>query len=182
MNTVRTYSEPIDRKNRLSELGVTEEQLQHSIQAARAARANCTKNHPPQYPGFSAWAEGIRTLRDELMPQKWRRETDNGLPLVVREDGNVAITYSSGDEWTGSLESEPCTRSPKGPRTAVACAGNEMQYTLALFSDMNLTSIAAETISRRTVWVLLVYMDEKANEIRSELSTPTNMNTEGRID
>jgi len=177
---IKSYSGPIDLASRLAELGLEEEILLQAVQRGQAAWANCTANHPPLYRGISAWAETVSALRELLLPKGWKRSEQGNLPLTVDEAGKLAITVSTGDEQTGLSEGSPCTKSSKGPRTAIAVEVNALQ--LQLFGDIRLRPEDLESINGQMTWILLFHRDLAASELRCELSRPVNMNVDGQVD
>ncbi len=61
----------------------------------------------------------------------------------------------------------PSTRIERGPLTGQAVTGNRHQIA---FEDTD--GHFAETLAQMTIWLLLAYYDEPAEEIRLELSLP----------
>lgn len=150
----------------MAELGLDEESVIEAVQAGFSAFASCTDNHPPSAPGYFGWAETVRTLRDRLTPKGWRRLNEANLPLVVREELNLAIAVSTGDKATGRKDWSPCTSSVKGPMTAAALRGNqgelftedtqglviEMERQRRLFSPAEMTNGAAREDFKVSKW------------------------------
>ncbi len=112
-----------------------------------------------------------------MLPRGWKRVDEGNLPLTVNKAGTVAITVSTGDEDTGRVDGNPCTKSSKGPRTADAVADNNLRYTL--FGDIRKVS---SKVAGRLTYILLFHRDVEAREIRSELSSPVKINEDGRVD
>src|ERR1700726_874565 len=107
----KVYSNPIERPSRLAELGLKEETVIEAVRRGQAAWASCTPNHPRLYPGVSAWAETVRTLRELLWPNGWTRSDNQNLPMTIDKARKISITVSTGDEDTGREDGSPCTRS-----------------------------------------------------------------------
>lgn len=172
------HSEPLQVADRLRLLGVEEEHLKTAVAAGFAAWASCTPHHPPAAPGLSAWFETVAVLRDQLAPEGFESFNDQNLPLTIHPETRVAIAVSSGDEATGRREANPSTKSDKGPRTIHAVAVNRDQ--LSLFDDdaLPMPDIAEE---KHETWVLLVYRDELARVVRSELSRPIGLASDNRV-
>jgi hypothetical protein len=168
--------EPWDVTHRLAELGLEESSLIQAGQAGFSALASCTENHPPGSPGYFAWAETVRTLRDLLAPS-WTRKTDNNLSLTVNENQTMAILVATGDSDTGVKEGHPRTSAPKGSRTKGRVQANRyMEY---LFPEM--AADAASKVGPPT-WILLIRCDAKSQNFRSELSRPIDMTEDGYVD
>lgn len=175
-------TEPGDRNSRLSELKLDEETITEAVQAGFMQWAACTANHPPSFPGFSAWSETVKTFRDLLLPRGWLRSNEANLPFTTNAEGTLAIAVATGDEATGEEDFTPCTRSRKGPRTRKAVAVNNRQLTLfpVEVTPEDLAQLQGE--GRRMTWLLLFYRDEIQREVRFELSRPTKINKDGKVD
>ena len=171
-----------EARNRLHDLGLTEESLCRAAQRGNLASANLTPNHPQQFPGIARWAETVAALREELIPDGWQPSDEGNLPFTVNSDGTVAISVATGDEATGQPNGSPCTRSSKGPHTARAVAVNHHQY--ELFGEIQLcpADVAKLQDQKRMTWILLIHFDFMASELRCELSRPLNINLEGIVD
>src|SRR5688500_570272 len=99
--SVVVRQEPGDVRHRLAELGLEEESLKDAVRRGQLAFLSCTPNHPPQFPGISAWAETVCALREYVTPLGWRRSNDNNYALSVDPGGQVAIAVATGDDGTG---------------------------------------------------------------------------------
>ena len=175
----KIYIQPHDRHRRLAELRLEEEWLMDAIQMGQLQRKNCTPHHPIPYAGHSAWAETIKTLRDNMIPRDWKKDDPRGLPLVISPDGKLAIAVATGDEATGIEEFDPCTKSPKGPQTKSAVSNNQ----LSLFPEEEFArEIKNRTRRGQVTWLLLIHSDEQKRELRAELSLPIGMNEKGIVD
>ncbi len=163
---------------RLAELGLDEAPLQDIVRKGYVAFASCTPNDPPLYPGFSAWAAMVRGLREYLLPS-WQRSDENNYSLVINPSGAVAIAVATGDDATGRADAVPATKSSKGPSTAEAVTSNQMQLELP-YVFPPVAARAQDGEEPRMTWILLVH--RAAGEVRCELSLPTSMGTDGRVD
>ena len=172
------YVESWDVNRRLAELGIKEEDLLQAAERGFTAWASCTANHPPAIPGLFAWGETICALRERLIPLGWERQDEQNWPLVVNRDGNIALSVATGNEDTGRKDKDPVTASAKGPRTISAIVVNQ---NLPLFPEM-LPSAESLKAKGRATWLLLVYRDTDAREMRCELSRPIGMDSEDRVD
>jgi hypothetical protein len=99
-------------------------------------------------------------------------------PVVVNSGGTVAISAATGNENTGNKDEDPLTSSSKGPRTADAILANRRQL---VFPEI-LEPIQSLKMPGRETWLLLIYRDITARRLRSELSRPISMDTDGRVD
>jgi len=181
MNTA-VHSQATERNARLAELGLEEAILRQAAEQGLAQWATCTENHPPSYPGYSAWAETVRILRDLLAPSGWVRSNEGNLPFTVNAAQTVALSVATGDEATGLQDETPCTKSSKGPRTAGAVAVNARQLTLfpVEVRPEDLANLRGD--GRRMTWLLLFHRDEARRQVRFELSRPTSMSENERVD
>jgi hypothetical protein len=176
----KVYSEIWDVNRRLAELDLEEGNLIRPVQRGLAAWASCTANHPPIAAGVWAWAETVCALREELVPDRWERSNEANLPLTINPGKALAICVNTGDEDTGLKVGAPCTGSSKGPRTRKAVLENLGQS--VMFVDEVLPDPATLNKGGRVVWILLIYRDRKAREVRCELSRPISINSQGYVD
>jgi hypothetical protein len=106
---------------------------------------------------------------------------DRNLPLTVNRATELAITASSGDEFTGIEDAAPRTRNPKGVTTRQKVNANAAQ--LGLFSDMTDSAEEfLEEVKKWNTWLLLSYRDHAARVVRCELSRPVGIGVDGRVD
>lgn len=175
-----TYSNIIDVDNRLAELGLEEPRIAEVVRRGYVAFASCTPNDPPLFPGFSAWASMVRGLREYLLPE-WDRSDENNYSLVINQAGTIAIAVATGDEGTGRSEATPTTKSSKGPSTVEAVTTNQLQLDLPfVFPPVEAPTRPAAAGKQRMTWILLVHRAQ--GEVRCELSLPSSMGIDGRVD
>jgi hypothetical protein len=182
MDPIREWFEPWDVNRRLRELSdaLTTDVLIEAVTRAQAAWAACTRHHPRSFAGIASWAEGIRTLRDQLTPFNWSSEDDRGQPRAVDPEGILAITVLSGDEITGKVgQGQPRTKTGHGPATIEFVDTNA--YLWPQWESEARASLERERILEKNTWVLLMYRDTKLGQVRCELSHPTGMDGENRI-
>lgn len=180
MSDSTIFFEPWDVNNRLASMGLEQRLLLDSGLAGFSAMASCTENNPVGSPGYYAWSETTRSLRERLIPLSWRRSNDYGLSLVVSDSRKLAISVSSGDEDTGKPDGEPRTKYAKGPRTVIAVQNNKyMDY---LLPEMALPPSSAVAIKGRATWIYLIRYDTDNQIFVSELSRPIAITDDGLID
>ena len=172
------FFEPWDVRRRLAELGLDEGILQRAIERNWVAFASCTTNHPPAIPGIWAWGETICSLGEQLILRGWQRVNESMWPLIVSRAGTVALSAATGNENTGNRDEDPLTSSTKGPRTADAILANRRQM---VFPEI-LESIPSLRAQGRVTWLLLIFRDISARQVRAELSRPISMDAEGHVD
>jgi len=176
------YAEPYEVDNKLAELGLTRESLRKVVGFGFLAWTNCSENHPPLFAPIAAWAETVRALREYTITLGWKRCDANNYSRVIDPTGRIAIAVATGDEVTGCQcpERAPSTKTPKGPNTAEAVALNQFQFDLFPTLMPNRSSTA--TFMGRgdlATWILLIYRAH--NEIRSELSLPSSIGNDDRV-
>lgn len=173
---MQTHFEHRDVESRLEQLGLQEEKLAEIVKRGYLAFTHCTPNDPPLFPGFRAWATMVRGLREYLLPEGWERCDENNYSLVINPAGNIAIAVATGDDATGRKGVQPTTKSSKGPSTADAVSSNQLQ----LDFDFPMVEVSASPEEKRMTWILLVHRAH--TEVRCELSLPTSMGSDGRVD
>lgn len=165
--------------SRLTQLGLEESQLTEVVKRGYLMFVSRTPNDPPLYPGFSAWAMMVRALREYLLAEGWERSDENNYSLVINPVGTVAIAVATGDDATGYADAQPATKSSKGPRTAGAVTSNQLQLDL-VFPPVEVAELPPVSDEQRMTWILLVHRAQ--GEVRFELSLPTSMGPDGRVD
>jgi hypothetical protein len=163
------YSATDDIVDHLAELGLSVDMVHRVIARAEVDTRSVTPNHPVNAEGWFRWANSVRYLRDELVPEGWAKARSLNFELVVQSGGMVAIAVTAGDEATGCPDVPPRTGNPKGAMTVAAVVANIGPQTLFEVDEF-----------RRQTWFLLYHRDEA--EIRIELSLPDNVSRTGYID
>ena len=165
----------IDVTNALAELGVPYDVLEEAVLAGEHSRHECTWADPPNTPGFIAWAKTLRRLKERLVREGW---TGNDY-AVLRPDGRLAISVTTGDEATGNLDRTPKTKYPKGASTEVAIRRNRKQLNLfdpgsnrEILEDLRLDEVQTWMLVRRRV----------NDTVCWELSLPSDLGEDGRVE
>jgi len=164
-----------ERDNRLAELGLESKHLTAAVIAGETARDNCSLLHPKMFGGYSAFAERVKVLRENLIPQGWRSETINGLELVTNDKLAISLAVCTGAITTG-LESEPLlSKYPKGLATKKAVSQNQLSF------DEKILTLheTAKSVEEFTTWYLMVHREEDV--VRYELCLPIGFDDENRI-
>lgn len=176
----RVLIEPWDVNRRLADLGVTSEILIKAVEASQAARAACTENDAPTFPGLTAWNAAVRSMREDLVLEGWRRFNDANQPLVVRPDNALALTCTSAD-WNTGREGivDPKTNCCKGPRTLEKVELNGWLF--AELAQDEAAKVEAGNLRRANTWMLLIHHDKVLGQVRSELSRPVEADPNGII-
>jgi hypothetical protein len=167
--------------SRLANLGLEAEPLREVVRRSFHAYISCSPNHPPLVRGIWAWGEAVRALREYTLPKGLRRSDESNYSVVIDDERRIAIAVATGDVATGIPELSPTTRAVKGILTLLAVVANQAQ--LSLFSEADLSPVTRNTGEEQresvVTWLLLIY--RAGNEVRCELSLPSSMGTDGRI-
>ena len=174
--TTRVYVRPADVTTRLNALALTREALSEAVRFGASHAAECTGHDPSSLAGTLLWGKTTRWLRDQLIPLGWNARSQRNLPVTVHPSGKWAITVVSGDEGTGIPRLTPATRYDRGPATRQVVSRN--QLTFSAWSDGWAEQVAALAVQ---TWFLLHYRDEDADEVRVELSLPSEMTQDGSV-
>jgi hypothetical protein len=174
-------AEADDVQGRLGQMGLDEKALADVVRRGYIAFISCTANDPPLYPGFTAWAQMVRGLREYLLPKQWERSDENNYSLVINPIGTIAIAVATGDAATGRRDATPTTKSTRGTCTLEAVTVNQAQLNLPFeFPPLPVSMRLADANDKRLTWILLVHRD--THEVRCELSLPLSMGNDNRID
>jgi hypothetical protein len=169
-----------DTQSRLAALGLKEATLHDALRYAYSESERCSGNDVNSAAGYAKWGKPLRFLRDHLLPEGWMRGGQPQLESLVSPDGKFRITSSTGNFATGDLTKMVATAGLKG-RLALEAIGDNGQTQFDIFGE------SAEVMPPVITYYYLHYLDEKKEEIRSELSIPTHMTIrpkakKGRID
>jgi hypothetical protein len=178
--TVAVRQEAGDVRSRLYELGLEEEPLKEAVGRGQLAFLNCTPNHPPPFPGMSAWAETVSALREYVIPLGWYRSNDNNYALSINPTGEMAIAVATGDDGTGRADATPSTNARKGPSTLEAITVNQLQFSFMNERPAPAREATSGQNNHRATWILLIRRASK--EVRCELSLPISIGEDGHID
>lgn len=143
---------------------------------------SATELQPKGSGGTLAWINGTAALRSQLLPLQWTIADINNQPRVVSPDGKHAITVMCGDAHTGNWNRAPSTRNTRGSQTVRSVNINARQFDMFADHLRNIPSIAPRSGEEQTLWILLYYVDMENDEVHYELSRPTNMGENGKVD
>lgn len=174
MRTIPSSALPEDDGDRrLVELGMTARALRECARIGYGFAAACTAHDPRSLPGTLAWGKGTGHLRDEMVLEGWKADSTQNLETVVHPTGSHAVALASGTSTTGMRDTiPPRTRTPKGPATSRVVERNA-QLSFAGRHPAFGEELIAE--GARETWLLLHHYDADAEEIRLELSLPSEM-------
>ena len=172
------HSKEVMVRRRLDELfdGLTPDLLRESVLEGAEYIFACTDNDAKQAPGYIGWDKITRAVRERLIPLGWCRSDEHNQARTTSPDGSVTIVIAAGNDLTGiEGDSQPTTRSPKGPVTASAVEVNQRSFAEVMDDPAFIKPPTPET------WILLYYVDEDAEEIRVELSFPEQIASNGFV-
>lgn len=166
---------PIDVGNRLEELGWTREELLEVADAMVRARRSCTDNDPSSAPGWMAWKEGTRRLREIGRSKGLQKAEFDQIPCVVDEKRKLRFSVTNTDDGTAIEDRTPQNRSKKGPGTEHAANDNQGSLFDYLDKPEKIVPLSrAKPMPGIIVsWFLLTYCE--GDEIRAELSCPISV-------
>lgn len=158
---------PFEVINALHDLGLTEQIIIDAVLDGESERDFCSHHHPKTMPGFVAWGNTIRSLRDELVVLGWAAREDRNYPTVVNPEGTIAIAVATGDDGTGRAGLFPNVKSSKGSVTKNVVLVNQVSLFEALPDFHN------SPLSSRMTWLLL--RQREGDRLYFELSLPARM-------
>ena len=169
---------PIEVANRLHQLGWRREQLLEIVGAMVAARNSCTENDPSSAPGWMAWKEGTRRLREIARPMGLEKDETGQIPSVIDLRRGLKFAVSNTDDGTGIEDRIPQNRSRKGPATDRVVCDNQGSLLRALDKTLDVVpiSMARKQPGIIVCWYLCVYCQE--DEVRAELSCPVSFESD----
>lgn len=165
-----------DVEKALAKLGVPLVVLLEAGQAGYLANISRTANDAPSAPGYYQWNECLRSLRENMSAKGFLRSNTGNWPTTVHPQYLLALAVSSANVNTGNPNTQPMTKTAKGPRTVKAVSINASQLWLPGYEPLE-----AKENSDYPTWFLLYHVDEAKGEIRLELSLPVSMNEDGHV-
>jgi hypothetical protein len=156
----------------LAALGLASDDLRGALTGGYTLASSLTANHPRLAHHFNIWSETIASLRDAKAAAKWINCSDRNYETVRHPDGLCQVAVASGTHETGLRGGTgPQTSSKKGAATREVVERNQ----LTLFPNPSHTSSTSKGVKPPT-WLLLHTYDFDEQQIRCELSLPTDMN------
>lgn len=137
------------------------------------ARNEATPASPPTAAGVMQWVAGVTTLRTLLVEKQWRLHNQQNCPFISTPDYKLSIVVMTGSHETGLQElKDPSNQAEKG---LVAQEFITANHQFDLFTQDALRFLKSEH-EHTQVWILLYHFDKVLNEVRFELSYPTEFN------
>jgi len=161
--------------SRLLQLDLSASELQQVVLVGYTAAADCTDHEPRTFVGMMPWGRGLGHLRDLTAPRGWRADRIDNYETAAHSANSHCVAISSGSPDTGRVKGMPRTRNRKGKMTRRMVERNR-QLPLGHGTDVFAgTREAVIDDEDRETWLLLHYYDRENEEIRLELSCPSEM-------
>jgi hypothetical protein len=162
---------PIRVTNRIADLGWNLDDLLEVVSAMVGARNSCTDNHPASAPGWFAWAEGIRRMREFGLPKGLIRADTDGIPWTLDKARGIRFAVANTDDATCIENRIPQNRSKKGPGTDRAIERNQTSL-FEHFPERSVIPISRVRSHPGIIvsWYLCVYC--VGDVVHAELSCP----------
>src|ERR1700730_8454964 len=163
---------PVEVDNRLDSLGWTRVELLEVVGAMVSARHSCTDNDPVNAPGWMAWKEGTRRLREIGRAKKLHKAEFDSIPCVIDPLRKLRFSVSNTDDGTAMEDRIPQNRSKKGPGTERAVSCNQTSI-FDKFGDVFKVIPLSRAKPQPGIvisWFLCTYCE--GDEVRAELSCP----------
>lgn len=170
-----TVYEGLAAERRLLELGLSRVGLEEVVRRGESARAEATAHDPVNAAGWDAYRYRVRGLRDVYASGGtvgWEPKTQEGLELLWRSDGRVAVVTRSGNEGVGVARSMPQPSRSVGDSTRHAASAQ-------LSLDPNWLNRKTAPKEGVRLYMLLVY--SAVHVVRSELSLPSSLDDDGLV-
>lgn len=163
---------PIEVDHRLADLGWTKEEMMEIIDAMVSARFSCTENNPPAAPGWMAWSEGTRRMRELGRTHGFENTDEDQIPWLSDVKRGRRFSVANTDDATGCEHRQPQNRSRKGAATDRVVAENEaMLFDAAELPEvMRPLTVARPHNGLIQSWYLCVYAT--GDSVTAELSCP----------
>lgn len=160
---------------RLLDLDLTAAELQQVVLVGYTAAADCTDHEPRTFVGMMPWGRGLGHLRDLTAPRGWRADRIDNYETAAHASNSHCVAICSGSPDTGHVRGMPRSRNPKGKMTQRMVERNAQ---LSLGHGNDVFAGTGEPVVEdedRETWLLLHYYDREKEEIRLELSCPSEM-------
>lgn len=121
-NPAITHS-AVDVDRRLSDFGITREQVLAIRDSARAASDDASPLMPANAPGTLAYIHGVEAMREQILDDEWKVDRTLGVEAVINRHlrGPIRLCYQNVDRAC-DLVMHPLPRSAKGPAMARMCS------------------------------------------------------------
>lgn len=144
---------------------LTPDLLSKAILRGLNARNETSKASAPTAAGGKQWFDTLEELRGLLLEKQWNPHNQRNCPFAIAPDRSISIVVMTGNSETGKQGlQDPSTAADKGVVAEDYVSINRQQ---TLFNQ-------AQEQQGTQVWVLLYHYDKNLQEVRYELSLPTD--------
>lgn len=155
-----------EAETEIAKLGISLKLLERAIEEGFRAFSREGEDSPRTAAGYNAWSYILKQLRFDLRTSKWgKNHYTNGIDEIRSLSRDMSIAVNTGDENTGMALKTPRPKNQAGTALQTRIETNNL-----LFERNDITT--PKPIDPYQTWILLFYIDEKAKEIRYELSLP----------
>jgi hypothetical protein len=168
----KTVVDPMLVEARLQELSpdLMPQLLFEVVQSGLGSRNDTTLASAVIAAGVQQWLKTVEELRIRLSEKGWRIHDEKNCPFISSPDRTISIVVMTGNSETGKQGFEdPTNQAEKGVVVAGFVQSNRQ---LELFNQDSF-KLAKAKEKETQVWVFLYHYDKVANEVRFELSYPT---------
>lgn len=153
---------------------------------ARAVRhgfdhaSTCTGNDVRTLAGTLMWAKSSSSLRDDLVPEGWKRYRVENQEGILSPDKRRLIIVTAGNQHTGRFDGQP--PQPRYPRGVVALGGVKLNTIQGSMFPGLVPELSVDPAPEHPdTWWLLHYWDRVERQLRAELARPMEGKTKGSI-
>lgn len=163
MHKTNIFQEPEEITNKLSQFGISKEELLAVALEAASQRNNATPLQPINAPGTLSYIFGVEALRLAFMQKDgWESNRDKGIESVFNRDLNIKILFQNVDIACG--KTTPKAISEKGSGVKKLLETNPSGYLFNYMQDED------DAEANRNTWFFCVSSNNE--EVRAELSLP----------
>ena len=158
------YKTKHEVESRLSQFGVTNDEIKAIALQAASARASATDLHPINAPGLFSYLEGVAAMRELFLPKGWQISRTMGIEAVKSDFYKTAIIFQNVDLACGDFDPNPISRKGEGAKKLL---DNPTGY---LWNSMEEEELSKEN---EKIWFLCVSINN--NKLNAELSRPKSL-------
>ncbi len=161
----KVYKDDEDITSRLSEFGVTKDDLMKIVHAAAGGRNATVPNDPITAGGHFAYIYGTRALRDVFLAKEWKRDREHNIESVLNPKDRTKIIFQNVDH-----AADP-SRIPKALSAKGAASERIVDFAQqSLFPEFDKED---EEKANASVWFFCVSV--QGEHVRAELSRPYSL-------
>lgn len=166
---------PIEVSNRLAQIGFTLEEMLEVVGAMVSGRNGCTENDPLGAPGWTAYKDGTRRLREIARSKGWDKDDSDQFPWILNRELGLRIGVCNSDDATGCEDRTPQNRNKKGAAADKSVEGNQQGSLLDYLEPPKIIpiSLAKKQPGIIVSWYVCVFSE--GDEHRAELSCPVEI-------